>query len=429
MKDPKALFPFLFASSWLGDLVLTILAFFLAFTHDGPLTPLVFLTVGICILTGNLLPIASYWIFTRWRADELRAEGAEASVRVREALKRSEEVMGRLDEAEGALSKAILVARQLPERIAESYRSVEELTDKLDTLEIDSFTETLQGNTTLLTDLQKESQAIRKTIDSLNSGLSEVPASVGKLVKASLAKAKPEQPDENDVSLAERIDLVFESLESVQDSLDGLLARMAELPKAETKAHQELPEIAEEPEMSDEPEVADDPEPEEESGEDDGGGEALVVDDEEAAEDAVEESEEEVIEEPDEVLEIIDESEPEPEPEPESDMPEQGEMDLDEPAAAAPGRTVARDTVKLSAHAMVGISNKLYIRGDEPWLSWDEGQQMELVGIGEFAWKMDNLKEPIEVAVFLNDETPADGGNIVLEPGKPVDIRPTFPKS
>ena len=77
---------------------------------------------------------------------------------------------------------------------------------------------------------------------------------------------------------------------------------------------------------------------------------------------------------------------------------------------------------------MVGISNKLYIRGDEPWLSWDDGQQMELIGIGEYAWSIDDLKEPIEIMLMLNDELVAEGGSVQLKPGKTTHITPRFPK-
>lgn len=425
MKDPKALFPFLFASSWLGDLLLTILAFYLAFTHDGPLTPLVFATVGICILAGNLLPIGSYLIFTRWRAEELRAEQAEATVRVREALKRSEEVMARLDEADGSLSKTILIARQVPERIAESLRAVEDLSEKLNTLEAASFTEALEGNSSRLETLHKDSESVGQTIESLRNELAEIAPAISKLVKNSLAQAKKKEASEEDVSLGERLDLVFESLETVQDSLDGLLNRIAELPGSAAPAAEAVDERVEEA-PSTEPETEDQPadEPEEPS---------------DRAPDVVEEPEEEIEvidEEPDgEVIEeeSEDESEGEVIQEPVAEdspaAPEQEEMSLGHTDSGSPAGKLAADTVRLSAHAMVGISNKLYIRGDEPWLSWDEGQQMELVGIGEFAWSMDRLKEPIEVALFLNDEVPAEGGNIVLEPGKPVDVRPQFPKA
>ena len=77
---------------------------------------------------------------------------------------------------------------------------------------------------------------------------------------------------------------------------------------------------------------------------------------------------------------------------------------------------------------MIGMSNKLFIRGDEPWLSWDDGQQMELIGIGEFAWSIDDLREPIDVTVLLNDDLAAHDGTVTLEPGKTIRINPTFPK-
>jgi hypothetical protein len=78
---------------------------------------------------------------------------------------------------------------------------------------------------------------------------------------------------------------------------------------------------------------------------------------------------------------------------------------------------------------MIGMYNKLFIRGDEPWLSWDDGQQMELIGIGEFAYTFDDLREPIEVAVLINDETAAEGAPVRIEPGKIQHITPRFPRA
>ena len=53
---------------------------------------------------------------------------------------------------------------------------------------------------------------------------------------------------------------------------------------------------------------------------------------------------------------------------------------------------------------------------------------MELIGIGEFAWSIDNLKDPIEVTVLLNDEYAAEQGTVMLKPGKTVRMNPTFPE-
>lgn len=379
MKDPKALFPILFGSSWLGNIFLTILAFYLAFSQSGPLTPFTLFTVAICILSGNLLPISAYWLFTRYRQAELQAEAAEAAVRVRDALRRSEEVMGRLDEAEGALAKAILIARQVPDRIGSRFEALESLAARLDTLELDSFTESLEGQGTALESLGKEAVAIQSAIKDLKSGLDKLPKTVGGLIEKAIPEPAARAPDDSEVSFDERLDLVFESLEGIQDSLDGLLQRMAEIQAAGGAA---VPAKVD-AEVDSDPDPDNDPDPDIEKDSDQGGEGAL-----------------------------------------------QAEMPLDgHPAGPPAGRTIiGKRMVHLTVHAMVGISNKLTIRGDEPWLSWDSGQLMSLVGIGEFAWELDDLKEPIEVAVLLNDEIEAEGGRITLTPGKPVQVNLTFPE-
>lgn len=381
MKDPKVLFPFLFASSWLGDLLLTILAFFLAFTSEGPLTPLIFMTVALCILAGNLLPIGTYFLFIRWRESELKAEAAQANLRVRDALKRSEEVIGRLDEAEGALSKAILVARQLPERITTSFRSLEELTEKINTLEVASFTEALKGSSESIDALKTESESIHKQVEEVKKELAAVPKTLTKVIQDAMPDPKMDSPDEADVSLGERLDLVYESLETVQDSLDGLLNRMASLSVASPKPAP----------LDEENEPADDADLQKE------GEETVYLVEDEDLEDDSSDLQEEMI------------------------LPQEPESGEEKPE-------VEPHSARLSVRAMVGINNKLYIRGDEPWLSWDLGRPMDLIGIGEFAYSVNDLKEPIEVSVFLNDDFESDAGRIVLEPGKVLRINPIFPK-
>lgn len=436
MKDPKALFPLLFASSWLGNLLLTILAFYLAFSHEGPLTPLVFLTVALCILSGNALPISVYLIMVRWRSVELQAESAEVNLRVRDALIRSEEVIGRLDETEGSLAKGILVTRQVPERIRESLESVQELADKLNTVELTSFTEAMQGQSSAAEAMKGSVEALVKTVKLLEADLAavgkdvrKVPSSMAKLGDeiTKLAK-KSAKPKEGEVPVDERLDMVFESLESVQDSLDGILAKVALLaqPNGSVEGESTPPEEPVEAEFiePDEPAEPDAPEEviEEADAEPDDEGPS-EVEAEAEAEVEVETPEPEATE-ADEPAEEADEPDSAEE---DSSPPEEPEQELElvseeEPFELSDGRT------RLIAHAMIGMSNKLFIRGDEPWLSWDDGQQMELIGIGEFAWSIDDLREPIDVTVLLNDDLAAHDGTVTLEPGKTIRINPSFPK-
>ena len=459
MKDPKALFPFLFASCWLGNLLLTILAFYLAFSHQGPLTPLLFLTVALCILSGNALPIAAYWIFVRWRADELKAESTEATLRLRDALARSEEVMARLDEAEGALAKSTLVARQVPDRIKSSFEQMDLLAEKLETLELNSFTEALVQQSSAVRELGEPLEALKADAASVNSALTAlkkdikgVPAALEKIMAEVAARREADGEAEADVSAVERLDLVFESLEGIQDSLDGLLQRMAEIKAAapaevvpEMEPVEEEVEVIEEPEEEEkEPSDFDsdleEEEPEPEPLEDEEEPEVEVI--EESEDDGEPEKEEEEAPDFDSDFDSdLEEEEPEPEPAPKkkaaapASKPAEEQMMLsddlgpDEPEDEGEADSLPGDgKTRLFAHAMIGMANKLYIRGDEPWLSWDDGQQMELIGIGEFAWSIEDLKESIEVTLFLNDELAAEGKPIILEPGKTVRVNPKFPQ-
>ncbi len=373
MNNPKALFPVVFATSWLGNLLLTVLAFYLAFTHQGPLTPWVFTTVALCILSGNALPIGVYWILVRWRQAELRAEAAEAGVRVREALHRAEEVLGRLDEAEGALAKSVLLARQVPERIHEALKGWDALGARLEGLQVPTFTAALESQSAALATLQQQVEASADALKSLRGDLKHLPDAVTKHLKQALPELKPPSPHEPgdaEVSLGERLDLLFESLESVQDSLDTLLQKLADkrTPPPFPATTKPEPEPAPPPHKLRKPQPA---------------------------------------------------------------APAQAEMTLDQPPPPTqpePPDPYRDGKTRLLARAMIGISNRLFLRGDEPPSSWDEGTPMELVGIGEFAWASSDVTEPIEVSIRLNDEIEASGGPITLQPGQTTRVSPAFEK-
>lgn len=399
MKDPKALFPYLFASAWLGNLFLTVLAFFLAFSSSAPLSPLLFLTVAACILSGNLLPIGVYLVFIRWQSTELAAEKTEADLLLRSALRRSEEILERLDATEGSLSKGILMARQVPERIRESLESVDNLASRLDTLQLESFTETLSLLSGSVEGVQSSSSEMRAIIGEMSRSIGALSNRLNALddAVASLSSAHANAAKDADLPLAEKLDLLSEALDDIQESLAGLHVPAALPPLA--------PSQEQEPEPEPEPEMESEPEPEM------------------ASQEEVSPPPEDDEQDPGGDLEA--ESDDQPVAKTGQTAAEQAEMALDidfNPDDPASG------TTRLVAQAMIGIHNRLFIRGDVPWLSWDDGQQMELIGIGEYAWSIDNLREPIEVSLFLNDELAAEGGSILLQPGQTTRVAPRFPK-
>lgn len=67
--------------------------------------------------------------------------------------------------------------------------------------------------------------------------------------------------------------------------------------------------------------------------------------------------------------------------------------------------------------AFIGVSNKLFIRGDAPGLSWDKGTPMDLVGIGKWEWQSDQVTSPFECRVYINDDPDMNSASFEITPG------------
>jgi hypothetical protein len=91
-----------------------------------------------------------------------------------------------------------------------------------------------------------------------------------------------------------------------------------------------------------------------------------------------------------------------------------------ESAASSDGAT------RLLVTAYIGIGNKLFIRGDGPGLSWDKGVPMQFVSIGKWGWASHDITAPIACKLYKNDETAALSGEVLLEPGKHVELTALF---
>jgi hypothetical protein len=88
----------------------------------------------------------------------------------------------------------------------------------------------------------------------------------------------------------------------------------------------------------------------------------------------------------------------------------------------------ASESAALVARVLIGIGNKPYVRGEGPGLSNDKGVPMEFVEIGKWQWVAPfAAKAPITLRLLKNDEIPAKGGPIVLNPGQSIEVSPEFP--
>jgi len=91
-----------------------------------------------------------------------------------------------------------------------------------------------------------------------------------------------------------------------------------------------------------------------------------------------------------------------------------------ESAASSDGAT------RLLATAYIGIGNKLFIRGEGPGLSWEKGVPMQFVSIGKWGWATNDATGPVRCELYKNDETAALTGEVILDPGKHVEITALF---
>lgn len=406
MKRFGSVFPLVFATSWVGNLLLTGLAFYLGFTQAEPLTIGLLGSVAGCILLGNVLPIAVYAFYLYDQRSQVEAEQTEASLVVREALRRSEVVLKRLEDAEGSIAKSLLLARQLPEKMLESQGGSDALLGALSALDPGQFSglvdrlEKLQMKTAL------EGEGVEARLTELQASMDEIRPLVKTLaVKAeeqqAMEEAAPAEKDE--LGVESKLDLLQEAMEGLEDSLDQLLVQLR---KGAVSAREDDEVRGEKGPTG---------EPAESFATHESGNREL----DQSAEDKPGSAAETKKSPKKRVAKIAAEKASAPA---EVDQFEMGLSTSEDDSRPA----VEADCVQIRVKAMVGIQNRLYIRGDEPHLSWEAGQRMDLTGIGEFFKELRGVGEPLQVAFWLNDEQESEHGVVQLEPGERYDFELGF---
>ncbi|HEY8995288.1 MAG TPA: hypothetical protein VIM71_11540 [Lacunisphaera sp.] len=98
----------------------------------------------------------------------------------------------------------------------------------------------------------------------------------------------------------------------------------------------------------------------------------------------------------------------------------------EEPSAKTESSASSDGATRLLVTAYIGIGNKLFIRGDGPGLSWDKGVPMQFVSIGKWGWASHDATAAVKCKLFKNDDTAALSGEVILEPGKHVEVTALF---
>jgi len=98
------------------------------------------------------------------------------------------------------------------------------------------------------------------------------------------------------------------------------------------------------------------------------------------------------------------------------------------PEESAPVTAVSADgATRLLVTAYIGIGNKLFLRGDGPGLSWDEGVPLQFVSIGKWRWETADATKPVHAKLYKNDELVcASLGKFTLDPGQQAEVTAAF---
>jgi hypothetical protein len=97
--------------------------------------------------------------------------------------------------------------------------------------------------------------------------------------------------------------------------------------------------------------------------------------------------------------------------------------------SAAKTSTAAKQTVTptaVLAQVDVGFGNQLFIRGEGPGLSWDQGVPMECASSELWTWSTTAATRPFAFKVLVNDETWSVGDDFIASVGVGNTIWPPF---
>jgi hypothetical protein len=80
----------------------------------------------------------------------------------------------------------------------------------------------------------------------------------------------------------------------------------------------------------------------------------------------------------------------------------------------------------IEAKMDVGFGNALFIRGQGAGLNWDKGQPLICANGNTWVWSTREAGEKLVFKLILNDRVWAAGEDIVVKPGKRIEVVPKF---
>jgi hypothetical protein len=94
-------------------------------------------------------------------------------------------------------------------------------------------------------------------------------------------------------------------------------------------------------------------------------------------------------------------------------------------AASKTSSTKPVTSTTIEAKIDVGFGNQLFVRGEGEGLSWDRGIPLECVD--SQTWRLVvPAKDKLQIKLLINDSVWAKGEDVVVTPGKRVELVPAF---
>ena len=381
-----------------GDIVLVLLACFIVIASPKPMNAMTIFACALSIILGVLVYVTPYLVEHFTRQQNIALKQVKAEETLLRAVELASDLLTRAESVHADLMKSILVTKQVPAKLEETSEALLEILSANDE----------KG----LISLKNEIKNLKDTnVSSANPGdILEI--------KDAIASLKISGPTE--LTLTKSQKETFESLKTIAKSqstsfkqLETQLAQIQEDLVELKSSSQDSQERFENRSIPDEENPTTDtgeiiPESETE--------EASTVDsiiENETVEELTEDGNDEELNE-----------------ETTSEAPGEEPEDLFEDLNESNEEGFASDnedgSTRLLIGAFIGISNKLYIRGEGPGLNWDKGVPMDLVGIGKWEWKTFDAKSPVACKVLINDEQSTNDEDIVLHPGTTVETNASF---
>ena len=400
-KTPKT--PFV-----IGNVLLASLGAALVFFGPEPWSVSTVLLVVLCLAVGGLLTLVPFLLDQFSLLNLNRSRAAQASINLRGALEKADELLDELRDRKTEDNPLRLVSERLPELVEEKLgEALEKNLEKVDErpseiLQCVEALSNLSGEVERLHDDVRVLSTHAATREFLEAGLSRLSEEVYRI----------------ETKLDELRRLKLYGVEETISPPQTPTGNLEPTPTEEVEQERKEPDPASKNERPDSSTTADVPEVEKES---------TSTNEIPKSEEPEPQGPEPQEPEPEEA-EPVNTPPPEPKNEIKDPLPTETEPPAPppEPRPAKKKKAVKTKVAKVIVSAFVGIQNGIYLRGDGPDFEEGAGKRLEMTGIGEWVWSAE-ISEPLKAQLFLNDSAPSDIGTFTVTPGDVLKLNPSFP--